>query len=220
MNTKALISIFAAIMFAFLLKGIHVVNNVETTVSQNLTQQKATVENIGSVFDWYGLTIVDSIVKDNFGLYTRQDTLENLKEGQKLKNKLLTEYCDTATPQEKFYVEKLRSRDLQIDQFLNKIYSLKQNQKIDAAIITEMYSLTDPTVELINEILTAKIRFSDNNVQIIEEEIKEFKHFLYCIGVLASVILLPVLFNKNEKKEAIKKIQEIKKRAQREKQMI
>lgn len=217
MNNKLLIGLFAAIMFAFLFQGINVVKDVKYTISENLTQQKATVENIGSVFDWYGITIVDTIVKNNTGLLKTEETIKILKEGQIKKNKLLKQYYSTATDGESFYVDKLKRHDMDVDDFLNKVYASKT--PIGPSTISEMYKLTDPTVELINEILSAKIRYTDQNSQTIQEEIKQFEKFLYCVGVLGAVIVLPLLFkrDKREREKLTIRIQEIKKRGDREK---
>lgn len=219
MNNKLLIGLFAAIMFAFLGQGLHVAKDVRETVNQNLAQQKATVENIGFVFDWYGITVVDSIVKNNIGVLKTEDTIKILKEGQVKKNKLLREYYSSATDNESFYVDRLKRHDMDIDQFLDKVYALKT--PIGPQTINEMYKLTDPTVSLINEILSAKIRYSDQNSQFIHEEINQFEKFLYCVGVLGAVIVVPFLFrsDKSERKKIENKIKQIKKRALLEEQV-
>jgi hypothetical protein len=204
-------------MFAFLFQGFNVIKDVKYTINENLTQQKATVENIGSVFDWYGITIVDSIVKNNIGILTTEETIKILKEEQVKKNKLLKQYYSTVTDEESFYVDKLKRHDMDVDDFLNKVYASKTS--IGPSMISEMYKLTDPAVALINEILNAKTRYTDQNSQKIQEEIKQFEKFLYCVGVLGAVIVLPLLF-KREKREREKltiRIQEIKKRGDREK---
>lgn len=219
MNNKLLIGLFSAIMFAFLGQGLHLVKDVRETVNQNLAQQKATVENIGFVFDWYGITVVDSIVKNNIGVLKTEDTIKILKEGQIKKNKLLREYYSTATDGESYYVDRLKRHDMDVDQFLNKVFASKT--PIGPQTISEMYNLTDPTVSLINEILSAKIRYSDQNSLFIHEEINQFEQFLYCAGVLAGVIIIPILFKsgKSERKRMENKIKQIKKRALLEEQI-
>lgn len=60
------------------------------------------------------------------------------------------------------------------------------------------------------------------NSQIILTQINQFEKFLYCVGVLGGVIIVPLLFKKEkkERKQLAIKIQEIKKRGDREKMYI
>lgn len=61
-----------------------------------------------------------------------------------------------------------------------------------------------------------------HNSQIILTQINQFEKFLYCVGVLGGVIIVPLLFKKEkkERKQLAIKIQEIKKRGDREKMYI
>lgn len=218
MNPKIFICTLAIIVLSFVGQGIHIVNTVEKVFDNNLIHQKSTVEDIGMVFDWYGLTIVDSVVKRSHGIITHEEMVVILKEGQVQKNHLLSRYYSSAIPEERNYVAILKESDEKLDQFVERAINTGIETE-QTELIADMYALTDPTVNTINEILRLKTDYAIKNVQVVYKKLEDFRRFLYLAGVLAIVIIFPTFFPRNNKKTIIK-LKQIKKRAIKEKQGI
>lgn len=195
MNPKLLISVLAAIILSFVGQGIHIVNTVEKVLDNNLIHQKSTVEDIGMVFDWYGLTIVDSVVKRSHGIITHEEMVRVLKQGQVEKNHLLARYYNSAIPEERNYVEVLKGSDEKLDVFVERAINTGIETE-QTKLISDMYALTDPTVETINEILKLKTDYATKNVRVVYNKLEDFRKFLYLAGVLAIVIVIPTLKGK------------------------
>lgn len=198
MKPRSFIICLTLIILGFVFQGVKTVNEVEKTINDNLTQQKAIVENIGLVFDWYGLTVVDNIIKFSYGMQSKEDLKRTLLSKREEKNKLLNEYFKTTTPNEITYLHLIKDNDIKIDQFIDKI--LNENIRVNkSTVIQEMYNLTDPTVSAINEILNIKTDYANANAIKITKSLDRFKSFLYSAAVLCAVISFPYIFKRENK---------------------
>ena len=194
MSAKVLVVALSLVILSFVGKGICVINNVESTLEENIIQQKSTVEDIGMVFDWYGLTVVDTVIKERYLLISKEEVVTILTDGREEKNRLLKKYYTNATPEEAEYVAKIKEYDIKVDEFVDKVISTKEELAQGNKIIAEMYSITSPCVDLINEILELKADISEKKVNISYMELENLRYFLYLAGVLSVVLVVPFLF--------------------------
>ena len=149
------------------------------------------------VFDWYGLTIVDNIIKFSYGMQSKEDLKKILLSHREEKNKLLNEYFKTTTPDELTYMQLVKDNDVKIDLFIDKV--LAEDISVNKSnVVQEMYSLTDPTVSAINEILNIKTSYVNSNAVKITQSLERFKHFLYSAAMLSVVISLPYICKKEK----------------------
>lgn len=93
------------------------------------------------------------------------------------------------------------------------------NKLLIGAFAAIMFIFLFRGVSITNNIKNAA---STQNSEIILAQINQFEKFLYCVGVLGGVIIIPLMFKKEkkERKQLAIKIQEIKKRGDREKMYI
>jgi len=199
MNVKILIIALALIILSFVGKGIQVINNVEHTLKESIVQQRSTVEDIGMAFDWYGLTVVDTVVKERYLLISKEEMVTILTEGKEEKNRLLERYYTNATPEEAEYVAKIKEYDVEVDKFVDKVISIDGRLKGGSEIITEMYDITSPCVSLINEILDLKAEVAERKMNASYEELECLRYFLYLAGTLSLVLVVPFLFFSRDK---------------------
>ena len=199
MNVKILIIALALIILSFVGKGIQVINSVEDTLKESIIQQKSTVEDIGMAFDWYGLTVVDTVVKERYLLISKEEMVTILTEGKEEKNRLLKRYYTNATPEEAEYVAKIKEYDVEVDRFVDKVISIDGRLKGGSEIITEMYDITSPCVDLINEILDLKAEAGERKMSASYEELECLRYFLYLAGTLSLVLVVPFLFSSKDK---------------------
>jgi hypothetical protein len=202
MNAKTLIAALAIIILSFVCKGLHVIDNVENTLQDNIVQQKSTTEDIGMAFDWYGLTVVDTIVKERYSLINKEQMISVLTEGKKEKDRLLEKYYSTTTPEEKDYVVQLKKYDVMVDEFVDKAISTDGRLKGGSELITEMYRVTAPPVDLINEILDLKTKVAEQKVKETYDQLESLRYYLYLLGILCVVIVAPFLVFTNDEEDS------------------
>jgi hypothetical protein len=122
-----------------------------------------------------------------------------LTEGKEEKNRLLQRYYTNATPEEAEYVAKIKEYDVEVDKFVDKVISIDGRLKGGSEIITEMYDITSPCVDLINEILEVKAEVAERKVNASYEELECLRYFLYLAGTLSLVLVVPFLFSSRDK---------------------
>lgn len=223
MNPRLIINSLVVIILAFTIKGFCVLQDVNKTIEHDLMQQQSVTQDIGMAFDWYGLTVVDSIVKHSHNMLPSEELIEILKDGKIEKDQLLRNYYEKATAIENEYVNKLKSYDTQVDIFIDKVAAQASDKMLqtDESIIKEMYNLTQPAVDTINTIIDLKTEQSTKTKQTIRSSIQSLEYFLMLTTVLA--IVIGVSGNKKKKKipaEILKKFSEIKKRDKKEQNSI
>jgi ABC-type antimicrobial peptide transport system permease subunit len=190
MNPRLIINSLVAIILAFTIKGFCVLQDVNKTVEYDLVQQQSVTQDIGMAFDWYGLTVVDSIVKYTHDMLSAEELIETLKDGKVDKDQLLRNYYRNATAVENEYVNKLKSYDTKVDLFIDRVIAQAADKgyQTDEAMIKEMYSLTQPAVDIINTIIDLKTEQSTKIKQTIHSSIESLEYFLMLVTSLAIVI--------------------------------
>lgn len=223
MNPRLIINSLVAIILAFTIKGFCVLQDVNKTIKQDLIQQQSATQDVGMAFDWYGLTVVDNIVKYTHNIIPSKELVETLEDGTIDKDELLRKYYNSATAIENEYVNKLKAQDTQVDLFVDRVINQASNRRYqtDESMLKEMYSLTQPAVDTINTIIDLKTEQSAKTKQSISSSIQSLEYFLMLTTVLA--IVIGVSGNKKRKKispEILKKFSEIKERDKKEQNSI
>lgn len=192
MKSRTLLNFLVAIILAFTIKGFYTLQGIDRSIKEDQIQQISMTQDIGMAFDWYGLTVVDSIVKYTHNIITSKELVEILNDGKIEKDELLKRYYLNATAIENDYVNKLKQYDIKVDLFIDRVITQASNRRYqtDEAMISEMYTLTQPAVDTINTIIDLKTEQSANTKELIHESVKSFEHFLNITSVLAIVVCI------------------------------
>jgi hypothetical protein len=190
MSSRTIINLLVIIILAFTIKGFFVLREITDTIEKDQTQQQVVTQDIGMAFDWYGLTVVDTIVKYKHNIIKSDELVAKLTEGKKQKQELLERYYTTSTNEEKQFIQSLKDSDTKVDVFVDKVIAQSKISKPvkDTAVITEMYSLTQPAVDTINTIINVKTQKSIEIKAHLYENISMFDKFLKAAAVLAVAI--------------------------------
>ena len=105
MRPKFIVYCLAAICLAFAGKGLILTENIQNTLKENARQSESSIMEIGMCFDWYGVIIVNSVIKTSHGVITPAEMVETLeKAGANLFGKLnLHEFAYGATGENNVY---------------------------------------------------------------------------------------------------------------------
>ena len=85
MRPKFLVYCLAAICLVFGWKGLTLTEDIESTLQENARQAESSIMEIGMCFDWYGVIIVDSVVKTCNGVISTDEMIETLQEKGRLR---------------------------------------------------------------------------------------------------------------------------------------
>jgi hypothetical protein len=190
MSSRTIINLLVIIILTFTIKGFFVLREITDTIVKDQTQQQVVTQDIGMAFDWYGLTVVDTIVKYKHNIIPTKELVAKLTEGKKQKQELLDRYYANSTNEETLFVKSLKDSDAKVDVFVDKVIAQSKVSKPvkDTAVITEMYSLTQPAVDTINTIIDAKTEKSIEIKKHLYENISMFDKFLKTAALLAVAI--------------------------------
>lgn len=199
MKTRCIINLLVVIVLAFTIKGLFTLQEVNSTIELDQAQQASITEDVGMAFDWYGLTVVDSIVQYQHHMIAPDELIKRLVDGRQHKDKLLQRYYAVSSKSEQQYIQKLKQYDAKVDAFVSKVVTNTTLDKVedDDTIIPEMYSLTQPAVDIINTIIDAKTDESSKVKAQLYANIKAFENFL----LVASVLALAIGFSGNFSKK-------------------
>jgi len=193
MKTRTIINLLVVIVLAFTIKGLFTLQDVKETIEYDQTQQSSITSDIGMAFDWYGLTVVDNVVKHQNNIISSDELIKTLVDGRQHKDELLRRYYAASPRAEEHYVQQLKQYDAKVDSFVSKVVSNTIIEKEDDAIIPEMYTLTQPAVDIINAIIATKADESNKVKSRLYSNIETFENFL----LVASVLALAVGFSGN-----------------------
>ena len=98
MRPKFIVFCLAAICLAFGFRGLSLTEDIKYTLKENARQAESSIMEIGMCFDWYGVIIVDSVVKTSNGVITTPEMVEVLEEERAYKNEYLAGYKKDITP--------------------------------------------------------------------------------------------------------------------------
>ena len=198
MTPRLIVYCLAAITLAFGIKGFLLHDDIKNTLKDNARQQEAATMEIGMCFDWYGVIIVDSVVKTATGLITPEMMIETLEEERANKNEYLRLYKPTITEAEKENAEFVFRQDKKIKFLVDRLIELAKKNNVEgiAELIPPMYDLTDPTIEAINELIDEKMYYNERNGEKLNKKVDSFSEFLGLLLVLSIVLCVCVSFTR------------------------
>ena len=100
MRPKFIVYCLAAICLAFVWKGLILTEDIESTLEENARQSESSIMEIGMCFDWYGVIIVNSVIKTSHGVISPSEMIDILEEESKNKDEYLEGYKDSITEDE------------------------------------------------------------------------------------------------------------------------
>ena len=91
MRPKIIVYCLSIICLLFGVKGFELNKDIQNTLKENARQSESSIMEIGMCFDWYGVIIVDSVVKTSHGMMTPAEMIDVLKEESGYKDEYLEE---------------------------------------------------------------------------------------------------------------------------------
>ena len=154
MRPKFIVYCLAAICLSFAWKGLILTENIESTLEENARQSESSIMEIGMCFDWYGVIIVNSVVKTSHGSITPAEMVDILEEERVYKDEYLEAYKKDITPDEVEYADFVFKQELVINAYVDELinWANKGDVEMIKASIPRMYDMTDPTIDAINNI--------------------------------------------------------------------
>ena len=121
MRPKFIVYCLAAICLAFAAKGLILTENIQNTLKENARQSESSIMEIGMCFDWYGVIIVNSVVKTSHGVITPAEMVETLEEERVYKDEYLEGYKKDITPKEVEYADFVFEQEKKINLYVNQL---------------------------------------------------------------------------------------------------
>ena len=84
MKPKFIVYCLSIICLAFGIKGFELNKDIQTTLKENARQSESSIMEIGMCFDWYGVIIVNSVVKTSHGVMTPAEMVQTLEEERRI----------------------------------------------------------------------------------------------------------------------------------------
>ena len=85
------------------MRGFELNKDIQNTLKENARQSESSIMEIGMCFDWYGVIIVNSVVKTSHGSITPAEMVDILNEERVYKDEYLEAYKKDITPNEVEY---------------------------------------------------------------------------------------------------------------------
>ena len=194
MKIKLMITTLAVIICAFVISGLHAVNEMNISCTNAYVQTKSATSDIGMCFDWYGLTLVDTTVKYANSMISSKEAIHTLVTGAEENAALLDEYYKNILPVERKEAEYIRSQDGVIQKLYNELLVLisKEDRKSVQAMLPIIYNAVDPLCAKINRIIEIKTEKALAEKRSLSNNIDELQRFLFisfalclslCIGM-------------------------------------
>ena len=198
MRPKFIVYCLSAICLVFGLKGFELNKDIQTTLKENARQSESSIMEIGMCFDWYGVIIVNSVIQVAHGIITPEEMVAVLKEESLNKDKYLSGYKKDITPDEKKYAEFVFKQEEKIKDYVDKLITWGESGDIDQikATIPEMYQMTDPTIEAINNIMDTKMYYNEEQAKVLNKKIETFSDFICTLLALCAVMSICASFSK------------------------
>ena len=76
MRPKFIVYCLAAICLIFGWRGATLTEDINKTLAENARQSESSIMEIGMCFDWYGVIIVDSVIKTSHGIISPSEMVE------------------------------------------------------------------------------------------------------------------------------------------------
>tara|TARA_R100001230_G_C5647815_1_gene153241 strand:- start:236 stop:841 length:606 start_codon:yes stop_codon:yes gene_type:complete len=190
MRPKVIVYCLAAICLAFAWKGLILTKNIELTLEENARQSESSIMEIGMCFDWYGVIIVNSVVKTSHGSMTPAEMVDILEEERVYKDEYLEGYKKDITPDEIEYANFVFKQESIINSYVDELIGWANQGDISMikASIPRMYDMTDPTIDAINNIMDTKMYYNEAQSEILNNKISKYRDFMVLTIVLCVVM--------------------------------
>ena len=198
MRPKFIVYCLAAICLAFAWKGLILTEDINNTLAENARQSESSIMEIGMCFDWYGVIIVDSVIKTSHGIISPSEMVEVLEEESVNKDEYLEGYKKDITPDETEYADFVFEQEKKISSYVNQLIEWGNKEDVDSikASIPHMYTMTDPTIEAINNIMDTKMYYNERKSEELHERIHNFRDFMILAIVLSVVMSICASFSR------------------------
>lgn len=198
MRPKFIVYCLSVICLAFGMKGFQLNEDIQTTLKENARQSESSIMEIGMCFDWYGVIVVNSVIQVSHGIITPAEMVDRLKVERVYKDEYLEAYKKDITPKEKEYADFVFQQEEKIKVYVDKLITWAESHDIDQikATIPEMYEMTDPTIDAINEIMDTKMYYNEEQGEILNKKIDNFSDFICTLMALCVVMSVCASFSK------------------------
>ena len=198
MRPKFIVYCLAAICLAFAWKGLILTEDIESTLEENARQSESSIMEIGMCFDWYGVIIVNSVVKTSHGSITPAEMVDILEEERGYKDEYLDGYKKDLTPDEIEYADFVFAQEKKINLYVDELidWANKGDIEMIKASIPRMYDMTDPTIDAINNIMDTKMYYNEAQAKILNEKISFYRDFMILTIVLCVVMSICAGFSR------------------------
>tara|TARA_R110002012_G_scaffold263478_2_gene446628 strand:+ start:759 stop:1364 length:606 start_codon:yes stop_codon:yes gene_type:complete len=190
MRPKFIVYCLAAICFAFSWKGLVLTEDIDSTLKENARQSESSIMEIGMCFDWYGVIIVNSVVKTSHGVITPLEMVDILEEERVYKNEYLEAYKKDITSDEIEFSQFVFEQEEKITVYVDKLIEWGKAGDVDKikASVPIMYEMTDPTIDAINNIMDTKMYYNESQSEILNNKITTYRDFMILTIVLCFVM--------------------------------
>ena len=163
MKPKFIVYCLSIICLAFGIKGFELNKDIQTTLKENARQSESSIMEIGMCFDWYGIIIVNSVVKTSHGVMTPAEMVQTLEEERVYKDEYLAAYKKDITANEVEYAEFVFKQEERINAYVDELIEWGNAQDIGMikGSVARMYEMTDPTIDAINNIMDTKMYYNE-----------------------------------------------------------
>ena len=198
MIPKFIVYCLAAICLAFAWKGLILTEDIESTLEENARQSESSIMEIGMCFDWYGVIIVNSVVKTSHGSITPAEMVDILEEERGYKDEYLEGYKKDITPDEIEYADFVFAQEKKINLYVDELidWANKGDIEMIKASIPRMYDMTDPTIDAINNIMDTKMYYNEAQAEILNAKILFYRDFMILTIVLCIVMSICAGFSR------------------------
>ena len=189
----------AAICLCFGFKGATLTEDINTTLAENARQSESSIMEIGMCFDWYGVIIVDSVVKTSHGQMTPAEMVEILQEESGYKDEYLEGYKKDITANEVEYANFVFEQEKKISSYVNELIEWGNTNDVESikGSIPRMYQMTDPTIQAINNIMDTKMYYNEAQSEVLHGKIKSYSDFMLLMIVLSVVMSVCASFTRS-----------------------
>ena len=198
MRPKFIVYCLAIICLTFGWRGLTLTEKIEATLEENARQAEASIMEIGMCFDWYGVIIVNSVIKTSHGVISPSEMIDILQEESKNKDEYLEGYKDSITEDEAEYADFVFAQEEKISIYVDQLIKWANTNQVDKikASVPLMYQMTDPTIDAINNIMDTKMYHNEAQAAILNKKIDRFADFIWTLMALCGVMSVCASFSR------------------------
>jgi len=198
MRPRFIVYCLSVICLAFGLKGLQLNDDIKTTLEENARQSESSIMEIGMCFDWYGVIIVNSVIQTSHGIMSPEEMIEVLEEESGYKDEYLDGYKKDITPKETAYADFVFAQEDKISLYVDELIEWAKAGDIDKikGSIPQMYEMTEPTIEAINNIMDTKMYHNEAQSAILNKKIDRFGEFIWTLMALCGVMSVCASFSR------------------------